>query len=50
MADIRKKELYLQYPDLQKIDDELNFLAISTAKSLINKNDPTLFRKISRKN
>ena len=37
MADIRKKELYLQYPDLQKIDDELNFLAISTAKSLINK-------------
>ena len=42
MADIRKKELYLQYPDLQKIDDELNFLAISTAKSLINKNDPTL--------
>ena len=26
MADIRKKELYLQYPDLQKIDDELQNL------------------------
>ena len=49
MADIRKKELYLQYPDLQKIDDELNFLAISTAKSLINKNDPTLLEKFQEK-
>ena len=49
MADIRKKELYLQYPDLKKIDDELNFLAISTAKSLINKNDPTLLEKFQEK-
>lgn len=48
-ADIKKNNLYVQYPDLQKIDNELNFLAISTAKSLINNNDPTILEKFQEK-
>ena len=38
LAEQRKKELYIKNPKLQEIDDKLNALAISTAKSLINKN------------
>lgn len=48
-ADMKKNNLYVQYPDLQKIDNELNFLAISTAKSLINNNDPTILEKFQEK-
>ena len=33
LAEQRKKELYIQNPKLQEIDDKLNALAISTAKS-----------------
>ncbi len=47
-AEQRKKDLYLQKPILQEIDDKLNSLAISTAKSLINKNDSKLLKNLEQ--
>ena len=48
LAEQRKKELYIQNPKLQEIDDKLNALAISTAKSLINKNDSELLKNLEK--
>ncbi len=47
-AEQRKKDLYLQKPILHEIDDKLNSLAISTAKSLINKNDFKLLKNLEQ--
>jgi DNA replication protein DnaC len=42
----RKKELYEKNPRLQEIDNELSKLGISTAKSLIMKNDSELLNNL----
>lgn len=46
-AELRKQELYKNYPKLQEIDDELTNLAISTAKSLINNNDKKILNELN---
>lgn len=46
-ANLRKQELYKKYPKLQEIDDKLTFLAISTAKSIINNNDKMLLEELN---
>lgn len=48
IAEKNKQEIYLKNPNLQKIDDKLNTLAISTAKSLINKNNPELIKALEK--
>ena len=45
-TEIRKQELFKKYPNLQEIEDKLNFLAISTTKSLIQNNDPDLLKNL----
>lgn len=46
-AELRKQELYKNYPRLQDIDDKLTKLAISTTKSLINNNDKNLLNELN---
>ena len=48
LAEQRKKELYIQNPKLQEIDDKLNPLSISTAKCLINKNYSELLKNLEK--
>lgn len=43
----RKKDLYSCYPRLEEIEKSLSLLAISTAKSMLNKNDPKLLKKFN---
>lgn len=45
-ADLKKRELYQREPHLEEIDKQLSELAISTTKSLINHNDPTLLKNL----
>ena len=45
----RKQDLYVQYPSLQKIDDNLSSLAISTTRNLINHNDKKLLDDLNSK-
>ena len=45
-ADLKKRELYQREPSLEEIDKQLSILAISTTKSLINHNDPTLLKNL----
>lgn len=45
-ATLRKKDIYEKEPKLQEIDNKLSSLAISTAKALINNNDPKLLEKL----
>ena len=47
-AEIRKREIYKKYPELQDIDNKLSSLAISTAKSLINNNDKSLLVELNK--
>lgn len=47
-AEVRKQEVYKRYPELQEIDNNLTSLAISTAKSLINKNDSSLLVSLNQ--
>ena len=35
--DKRKADLYFKFPELQRIEDELNKLSFETAKNLLNK-------------
>ena len=46
-ADNRKQELYQKLPQLQKIDDKLTSLAISTSKAIINSNDRNLLDELN---
>ena len=46
-ADNRKQELYKNFPQLQKIDDKLTSLAISTSKAIINSNDKNLLDELN---
>ena len=46
-ANSRKQELYEKYPNLQKIDDKLTALAISTSKALINSNNKSLLDELN---
>ena len=48
-AQIKKQEVYQTEPQLQKIDDELSSLAISTTKSLILNNDSSLIKILEEK-
>ena len=45
----RKQDLYVQYHSLQKIDDNLSSLAISTTRNLINHNDKKLLDDLNSK-
>ena len=46
-AEYRKQELYKKLPNLQKIDDTLTSLAISTSKALINSNNKSLLDELN---
>ena len=46
-ADNRKQKLYQKLPQLQKIDDKLTSLAISTSKAIINSNDRNLLDELN---
>ena len=48
LAQQRKKEVYNKEPKLQEIDDKLSKLAISTTKTLIQKNDSDLLSKLEK--
>ncbi len=45
----RKKELYLSNPKLQEIDNELNSLSISTAKSILKNNSKEYLEELKLK-
>ena len=47
-AQIRKQELYVKEPILQEIENRLTSLAISTTKSIIQKNDPNLIKQLQQ--
>ena len=49
LADERKENLYKNHPELSQIEYELNHAALTTLKSVINKNDPHATLELGRK-
>ncbi len=47
--DNRKKELYLKFPRLQEIEDELNSYAIQSAKSILSSNSSDVLNNLQDK-
>ena len=47
-AQIKKQELYIKEPILQEIENRLTSLAISTTKSIIQKNDSNLIKQLQQ--
>ncbi len=47
IAEKNKKELYVEFPELSKIDDKINSLAISTIKEINKNNDKNLIKKLN---
>ena len=47
-AQTEKNQLYEAYPELSKIDKELSFAAINTAKMMLQKPDEKLIEKLNK--
>lgn len=45
----RKEDLYIKYPKLQKIEEELNICAISTAKNILHNDDSSALSGLKSK-